>query len=182
MSTNLEQYRSYLRNLARGQFGGKLHRRLDSSDLVQDTLIEAHRDFKAFRGQTPEELRAWLRQIMARNLANAIRDNQAAKRDMRKEQEFRSALDVSSAQLEQWTLTHPGQTASGMSDARLVEICDAMEKLPEEYRAVVLLKHWEGLTLAQIAKRLDRTTNSVTGLYHRGLKRLRKLLSDQETD
>src|SRR5439155_16480408 len=69
----LELYRNYLALLARLQIGKRLQGKLDPSDLVQETFLEAHRDFAQFRGGSEAEFVNWLRQIMAMNLANLVR-------------------------------------------------------------------------------------------------------------
>lgn len=171
MAMDIESYRSYLRFVARGQLGGKLRRRVDSSDLVQETLLEAHRDLNKFRGKTPAELRAWLRQIMTHNITNTVRDHNAGLRDVKKECEVRASVETSSAWLENWVAGSPdGRSAA--SEERLLELCDAMEQLSEDELVLIRLKHWEGLTFEQIAKRLNRTQGSVTGKYYRALDAL----------
>jgi aminoglycoside phosphotransferase family enzyme len=69
----LDRFRSYLLLLARRQLQGHAPARLDASDLVQQTLLEAHRQREHFRGATDGERAAWLRQILAHNLADANR-------------------------------------------------------------------------------------------------------------
>ncbi len=69
----LESYRAYLRLLARLQIGDRVRQKLDESDVVQETLLEAHRDFCTFRGETEAELVGWLRKIMACKVSNMIR-------------------------------------------------------------------------------------------------------------
>jgi RNA polymerase sigma-70 factor (ECF subfamily) len=98
----LEQYRDYLRWLARTQLDARLQGKLDPSDLVQETLLQAHRAFHRLRASSDSQVAAWLRQILARNLAHARRDLGRAKRDLRRERSFEAALDASSARLEGW--------------------------------------------------------------------------------
>ena len=78
----LDEYRDYLLLLARSRLDPRLRGRLDPSDVVQQTLLEAHRDAAQFRGQTAAERAAWLRQMLARNLANAARDHTRDRRDV----------------------------------------------------------------------------------------------------
>src|SRR5262249_42221775 len=68
-----ELYREYLTLLASVQLGQRLRGKVDAADVVQETFLEAHRDFAQFRGATEAELTAWLRQVLARNLANLLR-------------------------------------------------------------------------------------------------------------
>src|SRR5437660_12925892 len=69
----LEMYRRYLKLLARVQIGQRLQGKVDASDLVQETFLEAHQNFGRFRGTTEPELVRWLRQILAANLADLFR-------------------------------------------------------------------------------------------------------------
>ncbi|HEV3082875.1 MAG TPA: sigma factor, partial [Gemmataceae bacterium] len=91
----LDRFRSYLLLLAQVRLDPILKGKLDASDVVQQTLLEAHQDLRKFRGQTAEEQAAWLRQILARNLANAIRDLRRQKRDVTRERSLQVALDES---------------------------------------------------------------------------------------
>ena len=85
----LEIYRHYLRLLARIEIGRNLQAKLDASDLVQDTLLEAHRNFPRFQGSSETQFVCWLRQIMAANLANLLRRYLGTQgRDVRLEREL----------------------------------------------------------------------------------------------
>src|SRR5262249_32653105 len=69
----LELYRRCLTLLVRLQIDRRLRGKVDAADLVQETFLQAHRDFGQFRGEREAELAAWLRQILANNLANLVR-------------------------------------------------------------------------------------------------------------
>src|SRR5438552_8419126 len=69
----LELYRRYLTLLARVQIGQRLQGKVDPADLVQDTFLDAHRNFARFRGTTEAELVGWLRQILAGKLVDLLR-------------------------------------------------------------------------------------------------------------
>ena len=84
--------RNYLTLLARVEVGRRLQGKVDPADLVQETFLEAHRHFAAFRGTTEPELVAWLRQILAGVLANMVRHYFGTQaRDVRLEQAIRAA-------------------------------------------------------------------------------------------
>src|SRR5262245_26438327 len=177
----LEAFRSYLLLLARARLGAPLRGKLDASDMVQQTLLEAHRDAAQFRGQTSAEQAAWLRQVLARNLANAARNLGRQKRDVARERSLQAELDASSARLEQWLAAEqssPSQQAERHEQA--LRLAEALAQLPEPQGEAVVLRHLEGLSLAEIAQRMGRTPASVVGLLQRGLKRLRELLQEED--
>jgi len=98
----LNRFRSYLQFLARVQLDPRLRAKLDDSDVVQQTLLQAHRAMDQFRGSTTEEMAGWLRQILTRNLAHAVRDFGRDKRDIKRERSLEASLFESSARLEGW--------------------------------------------------------------------------------
>jgi RNA polymerase sigma-70 factor, ECF subfamily len=176
---DLERFRSYLVLLARVKLDRKLRGKLDASDVVQQTLVEAHEALASFRGDDLAVQAAWLRQILARNLANAVRDLTRAKRDVRKERSLQAALDNSASQLEGWLAAEQSSPSQKLErHERALQLAEALAQLPEAQRDAVVLRHFEGLPLAQIAEQLHCTTAAVTGLLHRGLKNLRKSLAD----
>src|SRR4051812_21925539 len=91
----LDAYRNYLRLLARSLIGQALRLRLDPSDLIQETFLEAHRDFPRFAGSGEPELVAWLRRILVRNLADQVRYHRAPSRDDRLQESLDAMLDRS---------------------------------------------------------------------------------------
>src|SRR5438876_9653668 len=93
----LDGYRDYLLLLARARLDPRLRGKLDPSDVVQQTLLEAHRDAAQFRGRTDAERAAWLRQVLARNLANVVRDHTRGQRDVTRERSHQAGLDEASA-------------------------------------------------------------------------------------
>jgi RNA polymerase sigma-70 factor (ECF subfamily) len=177
----LERFRSYLLLLARARLDPMVRAKVGASDVVQQTLLEAHRDLARFRGQTVAEQTAWLRQILARNLANIVRDLRRDKRDLAREQGLQAALDESASRLEAWLAAEqssPSQQAERQE--RAVRVAEALAALPENQREAVILRHWHGCSLAEIGERLGCTTAAVTGLLHRGLRKLRQQLHDLE--
>ena len=97
----LELYRNYLELLARLQIGRRLQSKVDAADLVQETFLDAHASFAEFRGATERELVAWLRRVLAFNLASLVRRYRGTRRrDVALEQELAGELDESSHALD----------------------------------------------------------------------------------
>jgi RNA polymerase sigma-70 factor (ECF subfamily) len=177
----LESYRNYLKLLARLQIDRRLQGKVDPSDVVQETFLEAHRDFGQFRGQSERELVSWLRQILASNLANVIRHYRGTqRRDIRLERELvRDLGDCSSRILDNAFVSpqsSPSQQAAHHEQAVL--LADALDLLPEDYREAVILRHLEGLSFPEVALRMGRSVDSVKKLWARGLARLRGTLGE----
>jgi RNA polymerase sigma-70 factor (ECF subfamily) len=126
----LELYRNYLRLMARTLISQPLRVRLDASDLVQDTLLKAHREFAGFLGSTEPELIAWLRQILVRSLSDQVKRHRADKRDVRREEALEVMLDRSSAAVQQ-AMAAPVSSPSSIASRReqAVLLADALEKL-----------------------------------------------------
>jgi RNA polymerase sigma-70 factor (ECF subfamily) len=178
---DLERFRSYLLLLARVRLDSLLRAKVGVSDVVQGTLLEAHRDLAQFRGRTVGEQAAWLRQILARNLVNVLRDLRRHKRDVTREQPLQAALDESASQLEAWLVAEQSSPSQQVQrQERAVRLAEALATIPENQREAVLLRHWHGCSLVEIGKRLGCTTAAVTGLLHRGLRNLRQQLHDLE--
>jgi RNA polymerase sigma-70 factor (ECF subfamily) len=176
---DLERYRAYLHLLARLNLASRLRGKVDPSDVVQQTLLQAYEGLDQFRGSGDAELAAWLRRILANQLARLIRDFGRAKRDAALERSLEAELGTSSAQLGNWVAakqTSPSQRAAQDEDA--IRLAEALAELPEVQREALVLQHWQGLSLAEIGQQLCKTPAAVAGLIKRGLQRLRELMHE----
>jgi RNA polymerase sigma-70 factor (ECF subfamily) len=174
----LESYRQYLTLLVRVQIGRRLQGKVDPADLVQETFLDAHRQFSQFRGTTEAEVVAWLRRILAGQFALVLRRYLGTKgRDVKMERELAVQIDQSSQALDRGLLASystPSQHAARREQAVL--LAEALAQLPEDYREVIILRHVEGLTFGEVAQRMDRSENSVQKLWVRALASLRRSL------
>jgi RNA polymerase sigma-70 factor (ECF subfamily) len=166
--------------LARLQFDEQLQAKLDSSDVVQQTMLEAHRSLGEFRGKTDREKAAWLRRILTNNLADELRKFRRDKRDVALEASLQAALNESTARLEKWLAIEEGTPSEcAIANEQLVALAAALMKLPEDQRLAIEWHHLHGCPSAVVAARMQRTEVAVAGLLRRGLKRLRELLHEK---
>lgn len=171
----LERYRSYLRLLARIRFPAMLQAKIDQSDLIQQTLLNAHRAADQFQGRTIAEQTAWLRQIFANTLANAVRDYTRKGRDVGLEKSLQATLDESSARLEGWLASdHTPPVEIVERNEQLLFLADHLAELPELQREILLLRYCEGWSLAAIAEHFGKTRPSISSLLRRGLTELKE--------
>jgi RNA polymerase sigma-70 factor (ECF subfamily) len=177
----LERFRDYLIVLARVHLGGQARAKLDPSDVVQQTLLEAHAKHAQFRGTCEAERAAWLRQLLACNLVDALRGLRRAKRDVARERSLEADLDQSSARLGAWLAAEQSSPSRRVErDEEAVRLASALATLPDAQRDALVLRHCQGHSLTEISQRLDRTPAAVAGLLKRGARTLRTLLQDRE--
>jgi RNA polymerase sigma-70 factor (ECF subfamily) len=172
----LESYSNYLTLLARVQIGRRIQGKVDAGDVVQETYLEVHRQIGAFRGTTEAEFVAWLRRILAGRLALTLRHYLGTKgRDVNLERELGAQIDQSSQAMDGGFVaagSTPSQHVSRREQAVL--LADALDRLPGDYREVIILRHLEGLPFGDVATRMGRSEDSVQKLWVRALANLRR--------
>ncbi len=179
----LEHYRDYLRLLAQYQLDPRLRGKIGPSDIVQQTLLEAHRARDQYRGNSDPEKAAWLRKILARNLVDEARRYARGKRDVTLECSLHASLDESSSRLEAWLAAEQFSPSRQLARSdQLLHLADALARLSEDQRRAVEIHHLKGLPSAEVAGQLGRNEASVAGLLRRGLKSLRSQLQEEERE
>jgi RNA polymerase sigma-70 factor (ECF subfamily) len=172
------RYQHYLYVLAQAQLGKRLRTKCAPSDLVQQTLLEAHRDFAGFQGQHEGELLAWLRRILAHNLFNEARRYGALQRDAEREvslDRVQAGVEDSSLMLQRCLAAggpSPSQIAQEHESA--ARLAAALARLPEDYQTVLLLRVFEELPAEEVAQRMGRSPGAVRMLQMRALTTLRQ--------
>ena len=179
----LTLYRNYLTILATTQLDARLRRRISPSDLVQEAMLGAYRDFPKFRGNSERELLGWLRQILANQLADAVRGLTRAKRDVTRERSLDHELNDSFSRVDGWLAAAQSSPSQQVVRAEeLVHLANALTGLPSAQREAIVLHHLQGLPLAEVANQLEKSPAAVAGLLHRGLKGLREVMSESGTN
>lgn len=170
----LQLYRNYLSFLARAGLDSTLGAKAGASDVVQETLLSAFRNFGQFRGGREAELVAWLRQILAHNLAMLVRRYRGtAARDVARERAVEQALDRSDcalARLVPAPTDSPSQAAEERE--RRVILADALAALPVDQSAVIRLRSLQQLEWEEVGQRMGRSADSARKLWTRALSGL----------
>jgi RNA polymerase sigma-70 factor (ECF subfamily) len=173
----LQAQQAALHRLAERQLIGRIAVRVDASDIIQQTFLEAHRSFRQFAGADARELAAWLQRILDHKVAGAIRDHTILqKRNLRRDQSIddsHGGLASLKQQLDAG-LSSPSQKAIQGEEAQ--RLAKALTVLPDDQREAVRLRHLEGWALADIARHLGRSPAATAGLIKRGMQILRRQL------
>jgi len=178
----LERYREFVRLVVHGRARGRLRARLDSSDMIQETLLHAAKNIQQFEGSAEEELRAWLGRIAEREVIHQMRRHLGAeKRAVAKEQPLVPADDSASGRdpgPDQRLGKMPSSPSMAlMRKERALLLSGALSRLPDDYREVLRLRNLEGLEFPEIAVRLQRSAGAVRVLWVRALRKLREELA-----
>ena len=140
----IERYRSYLLLLARMQLEARPRSKIDPSDIVQQTMLEAHAKQGQFAGDGAG-LAAWLRKSLANNLKDALRALRRDSRDIARERSLEAAVEHSSAQLAGWLAAgHSSPSQRAVRNEDLLRLAAALQQLPEPQREAVVLHHLQG--------------------------------------
>jgi RNA polymerase sigma-70 factor (ECF subfamily) len=180
----LQLYQNYLTILATTQLDRRLRRRMSKSDLVQETMLAAHRDFGNFRGVSEGELMAWLRQILSNCLSHAIEKNvYAKKRDIRREftlDHVGSRFDDSLARLSN-LVTDKAASPSEVIMRResTAELFDQLAKLKESYRQVIVYRNLQSLSFDEIAERMGIKSGAARMLWVRAIAKFKSICEEE---
>jgi len=181
----LQNYENYLKLLAHTQLDDKVRQRVSPSDVVQETMLEAHCDFHGFRGSSDGEFVAWLRKILVNNLARAVEKHVlAAKRDVRREVskiQINASIDQSAMRIESILAdNHPSVESDASLQEQLVQLGNALAELSPDHRDVIVMRHIESVSFATIAQRIDRSVGATRMLWLRAIEQLRKRMSSED--
>jgi RNA polymerase sigma-70 factor, ECF subfamily len=168
----LEPCRSYLLKVAAELLGPKHFSKADAADLVQETFLEAHRDFEHFRGADESELRAWLRRLLLNNVANFFRRYRSGgKRAV--DQEVAVGADALAALI--WGVSEdptPSDCVSAEEQAQRLD--SALKQLPDDYRQVLHLRYREQRSFEEISGVMLFSPNAARKLAARAVRALQQ--------
>ncbi len=176
-----ERYRARLRRVVALRLDRRLAARLDPSDVVQEALAEAHRQLEDYRAEQPLPFYLWLRGITLNRLVDAHRRHLLAqKRSVLHEARAVPAPNDESVLELAERLLQPGTSPSGAAcqEEQRQRLQALLMQLGERDREVLVLRHLEGLSLAEIAAVLCIREGAVKVRHFRALERLRALLAE----
>jgi len=175
--SDLDKYRNYLKFLARTHLSRYYHGKVDPSDIVQQSMLQALNTSDQYRGTTEQEKLAWLRKILVHTVSHEVRDLHAQKRDINREQSIEQEIEESSFVLDRFLVDSqpsPGQQA--WHHERNLALANALELLPTSQRTVIVMKYWHEMSLRQIAESLNQPIATIAALMHSSTKSLKSSL------
>jgi len=170
--------RPALRLLAQQRLPYRVWKRVDPSDVVQVTLKEAHERRRDFRGTSEEQLLAWLRQILLHRLIDELRRCRAQRRNVRQDASLDAIVSETTARVRTEVAVAATPSRELIRRETIDQVSRALEKLPKNQWLVVMLLHFHGLKVSEVASLLGRSSGSVASLLHRALGNLGKALKD----
>jgi RNA polymerase sigma-70 factor, ECF subfamily len=170
----LEACRGYLLSIAQRELEPDLQAKGGASDLVQETFLKAHRHFERFNGDTEGELLRWLRRMLLNNLADF--------RDLYRAAEKRQVgREVSLANADSSGRSANAPAAAGLSPSGLAMaqeqtqwLHEMLNRLPEDHRQVLVLRHQDDLSFEEIGARMQRSADAARKLWARAVERLQE--------
>jgi RNA polymerase sigma-70 factor (ECF subfamily) len=170
----LEACRGYLLLVAQRELDPHLQAKGGASDLVQETLVDAVRAFAHFHGESADDLRRWLRRLLLNNMISLARRYRAAgKRQLDREVPLETGN--SAGEREGGVVAdQPSPSGQAIANEQAEAIQRALDRLPEDYRLVILLRYQEEHTFDDIGRLMDLTPNAARKLWLRAIKRLQQ--------
>jgi RNA polymerase sigma-70 factor, ECF subfamily len=177
----IESLHSYLLLIARRELARELWPKASPSDLVQETLLRAHRDLASFRGQGEAELKAWVCSIFAHCILEFRRRFDRLGRDITREEEPCGAWPRFDSEHSCRRLPEP-TSSEAIRRERTWMLQEALGRLPEEDRLLVDWRQTEGCTFEDMGGRLGCSPSAARRAWLRALERLRSELGSLQHD
>jgi RNA polymerase sigma-70 factor, ECF subfamily len=168
-------HRPYLRRVIELRFDRRLQARVDPSDVVQETQLEAYRRLPDYFERRPMTFRLWLRKTAQERLLMLRRFHLgSARRDVGREVLWPEGSSLQLARELVASSPTPSQEIDGRERARHVQ--EAVAQLPRVDREILVLRNLEGLSNAEVAELMQVDPATASRVYGRALLRLRAFL------
>lgn len=175
------QARNYLRLIARSQIERHLQAKIDASDVVQQTLLDAHRDFPRFRGGTEGEWLAWLKQILSHNVANFVRHYRTGKRQVSREKPIARNDESTPGGVPEPAGGDESPSQAMVRKERELILADALAQLAPDHYEVIFLRNLQRMAFQDIAEKMGRSRPAVQMLWMRAVAKLQEILQGMQS-
>jgi RNA polymerase sigma-70 factor (ECF subfamily) len=162
----------YLLAIANAELDFELSPKLGASDIVQNSMLSAQRCIGDFQGHSREELLAWLRGILLRDLKQARRHFHAEKRDIGRERQI--AEDSLRGEGSRFIDSGDSPSTAAAHREEEVQLYRALESLASDERRVIELRNWQRLPFSEIGNRMNRSADAARKLWSRAIVKLQK--------
>jgi RNA polymerase sigma-70 factor (ECF subfamily) len=176
----LERYRDYLRRMVAVRLDRRVAARVDPSDVVQETLVEAARRLDDYLKERPIPFYGWLRQLAGERVIDAHRRHVASlRRSVTLEQRDTVLPDASADALVQRLFADDTSPSNHlMRQERHEHLKKALASLSQKDREILVMRHLERLSTAEIAAMLELSEPAVKSRLFRALIRMRELMRE----
>jgi RNA polymerase sigma-70 factor (ECF subfamily) len=174
----LERYRDYLRRMVSARLDRRIAPRVDASDVVQDTLAEAARRLDSYLKDRPLPFYGWLRHIAAECVIQTHRKHVGSlKRSVAFENRMPEITDASAVGLVRSLIAKDTSPSNKLAHQELIDqLTTALAELPPRDREVLVMRHFEHLSAAEIAETLGIKEGAVKLRLLRALNRIRAIM------
>ena len=165
----LESFRPALMEIADQKLGQRLRRRMSLSDLVQDTMLTAGKQFESFAGNTSSEFKNWLRELFHSRLVDGLRRHQVAEKRRQELEDDKASVN---------SLADPAPSPSGIAalheDASV--LLQSLQQLPADYQKIIHLRYLQNRTFEEISTELAMPLSTVWHRFHEAVEALQFLV------
>lgn len=174
---DLQRFRPFLRALAEEHLYSGLRPKMDPSDLVQQTMLQAIESQSQFRGTTDAAKASWLRAILKNVMAGFGRHFHRDRRDVSREQAIGSGGSSESGHGCEIAgdFSNPSQQLRQSEDRQQLQ--ELMGHLTHEQQQALVMRYWHDHSLEEIGQKMNKSTDAVAGLLYRGMKVLREKMA-----
>ncbi|QDS93097.1 RNA polymerase sigma factor CnrH [Roseimaritima multifibrata] len=179
-----DRHRDPVRRLVRMRLDRRVQQRVDVSDVVQEVMLEANGRLQNYLENPVMAFHLWIRQIAWDRMIDTYRKHRgSAKRDLDREQPLYLGGDAEKSTLElAAALQDPQLTPQAIAVQRELasQVNAGIEKLDEQDREVLWMRHFEHLTNQEVASALGISDPAASMRYLRAIRRLREQLRDDK--
>ncbi len=169
-STLFWKYSPRLSVLIHYKLSPEMHNRVEVDDILQETFLAASRQLERFTYRKSGSFMSWISRIAGNVIVDTARHHGRQKRHPAEFVRLKTASNPRGA--EAIDLATPSRILAGKE--RIRQVLERLDRLPEDYRQVILLAKIEGLSTEETADRLGKSRENVAVLLHRAIQRLRE--------